>query len=100
MTEARVALRFPGSHPALAGHFPGNPIVPGALLLSEVAAAALAELRCTVQSVRRAKFRRPLLPDQPYELVLTRRDNAISFRCVGPDAAVMAEGVMHAEPVA
>jgi 3-hydroxyacyl-[acyl-carrier-protein] dehydratase len=34
--NARSAwLRIPGDHPALAGHFPGRPIVPGALLLDE-----------------------------------------------------------------
>lgn len=29
-------LRIAPDHPALAGHFPGDPIVPGALLLDEV----------------------------------------------------------------
>jgi 3-hydroxymyristoyl/3-hydroxydecanoyl-(acyl carrier protein) dehydratase len=31
-------------HPALAGHFPGNPLVPGVVLLDEIA-GALAQLR-------------------------------------------------------
>jgi 3-hydroxyacyl-[acyl-carrier-protein] dehydratase len=35
--NARSAwLRVASDHPALAGHFPGYPIVPGALLLDEV----------------------------------------------------------------
>jgi 3-hydroxyacyl-[acyl-carrier-protein] dehydratase len=34
--NARSAwLRIASDHPALAGHFPGQPIVPGALLLDE-----------------------------------------------------------------
>jgi len=34
--NARSAwLRVESDHPALAGHFPGHPIVPGALLLDE-----------------------------------------------------------------
>jgi len=60
-------LVFPADHPALAGHFPGFPIVPGVLLLD----AAIHALECeghTVAGVASAKFLQPVGPDQPLVL--------------------------------
>lgn len=34
----REMLQFAEDHPAAPGHFPGNPVIPGAVLLHEVAA--------------------------------------------------------------
>lgn len=61
----RARLVFPASHPAFAGHFPGMPVVPGALLL----AAALDALGAAERGVEitQAKFLRPVGPDSPVE---------------------------------
>jgi len=63
MTQAR--LHFPATHPAFAGHFPGAPMVPGALLLAE----ALAGLGVAVAGleIASAKFLRPVGPDSIVE---------------------------------
>ncbi|MBP2229540.1 3-hydroxymyristoyl/3-hydroxydecanoyl-(acyl carrier protein) dehydratase [Azospirillum agricola] len=57
-------LRFPADHPTAAGHFPGNPVIPGAVLLdAALTAIAGAEGRdlgpCRLRS---AKFLRPVRP--------------------------------------
>lgn len=59
-----LTLYFPASHPAGAGHFPGNPIIPGALLLAEVLRAIeRAEGGQYVScNVKNAKFLAPVRP--------------------------------------
>lgn len=52
-------------HPALAGHFPGRPIVPGVVILDEVRSAIVAthpEFSARAWPV--VKFHAPLLPDE------------------------------------
>ena len=79
----QVAARFavPADHPALPGHFPGRPVVPGVLLLDAVLrAAGVAEGR-----VLRAKFIAPVLPGEEVEIVLARRGGGdperLGFAC-------------------
>jgi len=75
---------FQHDHPASQGHFPGNPIIPGAVLLSETAQAIAAGLDSApaLYQVRSAKF---LHPVRPGDRVLIRfsRDTGgeIRFTC-------------------
>ena len=49
------------------GHFPGNPIVPGAVLLAQVS-ADLARTGQRITQLKRMKFLRPLGPDQSFQI--------------------------------
>lgn len=69
MSAARFVV--PASHPALPGHFPGNPVVPGVVLLARALAAIEAE-HGPLPALRlpQAKFMRPLLPGEPASIEL------------------------------
>lgn len=56
-------------HPALPGHFPGNPVVPGVVIVEHlVAALAVLHPERTCTGVRRMKFLRQLRPGEPVDL--------------------------------
>jgi 3-hydroxymyristoyl/3-hydroxydecanoyl-(acyl carrier protein) dehydratase len=58
-------LIFSKDHPALVGHFPGNPIVPGVLILEEVFDIfAQDNPGVNLTGFSSAKFLQPLLPEQ------------------------------------
>jgi 3-hydroxymyristoyl/3-hydroxydecanoyl-(acyl carrier protein) dehydratase len=72
-----VSLEISSQHPAFAGHFPGTPIVPGALLLDE-AVRVLAEAgdcgaaRCEIAA---AKFLSVVRPGEPLSVEHERCDD-------------------------
>lgn len=84
---------MPNTHPSLDGHFPGDPIVPGVVLLEYVQAM----LRCwrpdhDVTGLARAKFLSPLEPDTPFSINLTQKDkDTINFECL-LEARILAVG--------
>ncbi len=61
-------------HPALDGHFPGDPIVPGVVLLSFVLRAARACLGNDIVLVQlpRVKFAAPLRPGEHFTIRIER----------------------------
>jgi 3-hydroxyacyl-[acyl-carrier-protein] dehydratase len=68
----RFEFRFRAEDPTFAGHFPGRPILPGAYQLEMVRAAAqwVLECRLAVVEIPKAKFLRPILPDEAVRLDL------------------------------
>ncbi|MEN6586769.1 MAG: hypothetical protein ABFE02_12085 [Sulfuricella sp.] len=70
MPEQAPWQTISADHPALPGHFPGNPIVPGVVLLSHVwdavCRAAGTPLQCT--GWPSVKFLAPLLPGVPFRV--------------------------------
>lgn len=68
------------NEPFFEGHFPGNPIMPGVLIVEAMAqVAGIMAFRSGVQgdtvyfmSIERAKFRRPVVPGDQLRLEITR----------------------------
>jgi len=84
-----ASLRIPATHASLPGHFPGNPVVPGVVLLDRVAATLHAWRGDAVCGFPQVKFLAPLLPDQTAELVLeTTATQRVRFRILRGDALV------------
>jgi 3-hydroxymyristoyl/3-hydroxydecanoyl-(acyl carrier protein) dehydratase len=81
------AFTIPANHPSAAGHFPGNPIVPGALLLDAVVEAVAGAQ--TDVAIRGAKFLRPVR----HGTALTMRWQAVGglvrFECFAPEGLVL-----------
>lgn len=87
------------SHPALAGHFPGAPVVPAVVILDEVFSALRQwQGECRVVEIPAAKFTAPLEPGVPFTVSLRRgAGSAIEFRCHAGGRA-LASGRMVVEP--
>jgi 3-hydroxymyristoyl/3-hydroxydecanoyl-(acyl carrier protein) dehydratase len=86
---------IPADHPSLAGHFPGAPIVPGVVILDEVA-AALTEWRkeSRLTGVTSVKFIAPIKPGQSFVIGFdstNAAENQIDF-CCRLDGRVVVEG--------
>jgi 3-hydroxymyristoyl/3-hydroxydecanoyl-(acyl carrier protein) dehydratase len=76
--SARIetAISVPQDHPSLPGHFPGQPVVPGVVLLDRLIEAAEAALGKAVHVVGmpQVKFLSPLLPGETANAVIEVRE--------------------------
>jgi 3-hydroxymyristoyl/3-hydroxydecanoyl-(acyl carrier protein) dehydratase len=90
-------LAFAADHPALPGHFPGMPIVPGVLLLDAAIHAHECEGR-SVQGVASAKFLQPVGPGQALVLALEEATGARARYAIHRDGQPVATGALLLAP--
>jgi 3-hydroxymyristoyl/3-hydroxydecanoyl-(acyl carrier protein) dehydratase len=88
MNRLHAAREIAPDHPAFAGHFPGQPLLPGVALLAEVMEAAQAEpvlaaRLAGVSTLQQAKFLSPVRPGDRLHVDLQWDDAGLRFevRC-------------------
>ncbi len=94
----QLTLQIAADHPTGAGHFPGNPIIPGALLLAEVlrcisCAEGMHPVSCNVKS---AKFQHPSRQGDQVDIEYSfLASGSIDFNCAVAGIKVLS-GVISA----
>jgi acyl-coenzyme A synthetase/AMP-(fatty) acid ligase len=87
------AQSVPATHPALPGHFPGDPIVPGVVVLARVSEAIAA--RCPgreVATLVQVRFHRPLRPGEAFTIELRIDGAHVDFRVEIAEGVSVASG--------
>jgi 3-hydroxymyristoyl/3-hydroxydecanoyl-(acyl carrier protein) dehydratase len=74
-------ILIPADHPTAPGHFPGNPILPGALLLDLVVASIAGERDGDAVQIKSAKFLQPVRPGARIALRWQALAGGIQFEC-------------------
>ena len=90
----QTTLKIDSGHPALTGHFPGNPVVPGVVVLERVAAALRTWRGERVQKLD-AKFVQPLLPNQAATIELHAEPTRVRFAVTRADGVPLARGTLQ-----
>lgn len=88
-------------HPSIPGHFPGQPVVPGVVILEQVRLqlASLYPDLC-VSGVKKLKFLRLLQPDCAFYVQFSEpKHNGIRFSCLTHDDEVLAQGHLDLSPI-
>ena len=68
--------------PSAQGHFPGNPIIPGAVLLREVLRAVTGERGMVCSEIRSARFFHPVRPGDRLVIAWEEKpDGEFAFTC-------------------
>lgn len=81
---AVFTFQFASSDPTFAGHFPTRPLLPGVyqLEIARMAAELVLNQPLTLRAVTKAKFMRPIIPDETMrvELKLAEKADMIQLR--------------------
>ncbi|HWV16405.1 MAG TPA: hypothetical protein VN030_13310 [Cellvibrio sp.] len=92
MSENSLQLQVPIEHACFPHHFPGAPLVPGALLLQWIFASFARAQKIQVQHIQQVKFLAPVLPGDHLQIdFATSDDRQLRFDCYR-DQTLIAKG--------
>lgn len=102
MSAGPVDIHFAADHPTAPGHFPGFPIIPGALLMDEVVRVVCTDAPGHSIVIRNAKFFHPIRPGQAMRVNWQNiSPSAVKFEChLAGEATMVASGVIDIAMVA
>jgi len=92
MSEATIVrehFSVDADHPSLPGHFPGNPVVPGVVLLDRIAAAIERAGAGTLRRIGAVKFLAAVQPGEDIECVVTCDGERVRFHATRDDVIVL-----------
>jgi 3-hydroxymyristoyl/3-hydroxydecanoyl-(acyl carrier protein) dehydratase len=91
---AETRCLIAAGHPSLAGHFPGNPVAPGVVILDEVLRALAAwRPECRPVGLPAVKFLEPLRPAQAFTIRLAEAGPLqVRFECRRDDGQILVQG--------
>lgn len=94
--RSSITVTISANHPALAGHFPGVPILPGVLILDETLRALEVDETTAVTRWRigRAKFLEPVRPGETLLLQYERLPSGAVHFSVSSAGHPVAEGML------
>lgn len=94
---SRSTFAIAADHPCLDGHFPGDPVVPGVVILERVIDAVQAHGGPGVAGIRRCKFVRILRPGERCVVEWRAPDDdahgGVRFVCTGA-RGLLAQGML------
>lgn len=91
----QIPLIVPIQHPAIAGHFPGMPMVPAALLLDEIAHRLSRETDLDINTAKQVRFIAPLEPGQQLDVRYQQKSPA-EYRFIGTEkGSPVIKGVLN-----
>lgn len=99
MSSHASSFTVASDHPSLAGHFPGNPLVPGVLLLERTleCAEAVTGRQLSVRAIVQAKFVAPLKPDELAHVELRHSPTELRF-AIRHAERLIAQGIFALAP--
>jgi 3-hydroxyacyl-[acyl-carrier-protein] dehydratase len=98
MPDIIEKYHFTLDHPSLKGHFPGNPVIPGVVILEKVLHTISQQQTSQTYKIVMAKFQQPLVPPATLTVHLSEKsENRFNFKARA-EATVISTGIIEIKP--
>lgn len=98
MAEIIAIYQIPLGHPSLEGHFPGNPVIPGVVIIEKVLHTISQEKSSSNYKIAMAKFLQPLIPPATMTVHLSENaENRFNYK-VMTETDVISNGIIEINP--